>query len=80
MLTPIALMKALLGAETDLLWFGGIGTYIKASTQTHAQVGDLAARDHPSPGDRDLLEEVGPRVAARFMAASGVPLTISTLP
>ena len=38
--TPDALMKALLGAEADLLWFGGIGTYIKASTQSHADVGD----------------------------------------
>ena len=38
--TPDALMKALLGAEVDLLWFGGIGTYIKASTQSHADVGD----------------------------------------
>jgi glutamate dehydrogenase len=40
--TPDALMKALLGAEIDLLWFGGIGTYIKASTQSHADVGDKA--------------------------------------
>ena len=38
--TPDALMKALLTAEVDLLWFGGIGTYIKASTQSHADVGD----------------------------------------
>jgi len=27
-------------AEIDLLWFGGIGAYIKASTQSHADVGD----------------------------------------
>jgi len=40
--TPDALMKALLGAEVDLLWFGGIGAYIKASTQSHADVGDKA--------------------------------------
>ncbi len=38
--TPDALIKALLGAEIDLLWFGGIGAYIKASTQSHADVGD----------------------------------------
>ena len=29
-------------AEVDLLWFGGIGTYVKASFETHAQVGDKA--------------------------------------
>ncbi len=38
--TPDQLMKALLGADIDLLWFGGIGTYIKASTQSHADVSD----------------------------------------
>jgi glutamate dehydrogenase len=38
--TPDALIKALLAAEVDLLWFGGIGAYIKASTQSHADVGD----------------------------------------
>ncbi len=38
--TPMELMRAMLKANTDLLWFGGIGTYIKASNETHAQVGD----------------------------------------
>jgi glutamate dehydrogenase len=38
--TPDALIKALLTADVDLLWFGGIGAYIKASTQSHADVGD----------------------------------------
>lgn len=40
--TPQELMRALLKAECDLLWFGGIGTYIKASTQAHAEAGDRA--------------------------------------
>lgn len=40
--TPNELMKALLGAEVELLWFGGIGTYIKARAQTHQDVGDKA--------------------------------------
>ncbi|MBI1328702.1 MAG: NAD-glutamate dehydrogenase [Alphaproteobacteria bacterium] len=40
--TPNDLMKALLKAEVDLLWFGGIGTYIKASTQNNIDVGDRA--------------------------------------
>jgi glutamate dehydrogenase len=41
-LAPADLIKALLKSETDLLWFGGIGTYIKASTQTNLDVGDRA--------------------------------------
>jgi glutamate dehydrogenase len=40
--TPNELMKALLGAEVELLWFGGIGTYIKSRAQTHQDVGDKA--------------------------------------
>ena len=39
---PTGLISAILKAPVDLLWFGGIGTYIKASSQTHAQVGDPA--------------------------------------
>ena len=41
-LTPAELIKAILTAEVDLLWIGGIGTYVKASHETHAQVGDRA--------------------------------------
>ena len=37
---PTTLINAILKAEVDLFWFGGIGTYIKASTQSHADVGD----------------------------------------
>jgi len=40
--TPQELMKALLKAPIDLLWFGGIGTYIKAAAQTNLEVGDRA--------------------------------------
>ncbi|HEY5337553.1 MAG TPA: NAD-glutamate dehydrogenase [Rhizomicrobium sp.] len=40
--TPNELMKALLKADVDLLWFGGIGTYIKAANQSNADVGDRA--------------------------------------
>ena len=41
-LAPNALIRELLKAPFDLLWNGGIGTYIKASSETHADVGDLA--------------------------------------
>jgi glutamate dehydrogenase len=39
-MSPQELVKALLQAPVDLLWNGGIGTYVKASTETHADVGD----------------------------------------
>ena len=41
-LSPPDLIRAILLAPVDLLWNGGIGTYIKASTQTDAEVGDKA--------------------------------------
>ena len=40
--TPQALMNAILKAKSDLLWFGGIGTYIRASAETDAEAGDRA--------------------------------------
>ncbi|HEU4774888.1 MAG TPA: NAD-glutamate dehydrogenase, partial [Lysobacter sp.] len=39
-MSPNELMSAILKAPVDLLWNGGIGTYIKASTESHADVGD----------------------------------------
>ncbi len=39
---PTDLMKALLKADVDLLWFGGIGTYVKAASQSNADAGDRA--------------------------------------
>ena len=41
-LTPNELMHAALRAPVDLLWNGGIGTYVKASTESNAEVGDRA--------------------------------------
>ncbi|MGE0715849.1 MAG: NAD-glutamate dehydrogenase [Alphaproteobacteria bacterium] len=38
--TPVELMRAILVADVDLLWFGGIGTFVKASDETHADAGD----------------------------------------
>ncbi len=37
---PATLMNAILKSSVDLLWFGGIGTYVKASGQVDAEVGD----------------------------------------
>ncbi|UNS97334.1 NAD-glutamate dehydrogenase [Streptomyces tubbatahanensis] len=41
-MTPAELMRAILTAPVDLLWNGGIGTYVKASTESDADVGDKA--------------------------------------
>ncbi|MFD3687313.1 NAD-glutamate dehydrogenase [Nocardiopsis sp. NPDC058631] len=41
-LTPDELIRHILTSPVDLLWNGGIGTYVKASTQTHADAGDKA--------------------------------------
>jgi glutamate dehydrogenase len=39
---PEALISAILRAPVDLMWFGGIGTYVKAPQENHIQVGDPA--------------------------------------
>jgi glutamate dehydrogenase len=39
-LSPDELISAILAAPVDLLWNGGIGTYVKASSESHADVGD----------------------------------------
>ena len=41
-LTPAELLRAILLAPVDLLYNGGIGTYVKATFESHAQVGDKA--------------------------------------
>jgi glutamate dehydrogenase len=41
-ITPSELVSAVLCAPVDLLWFGGIGTYVKSARETHAEVGDRA--------------------------------------
>jgi glutamate dehydrogenase len=40
--TPVELMRAILMARADLLWLGGIGTYVKASWEDHAAARDRA--------------------------------------
>jgi len=41
-LAPAELISALLKAPVDLIWNGGIGTYVKGSSESHAEVGDKA--------------------------------------
>ena len=41
-LRPADLIRAMLRAPVDLLWNGGIGTYVKASSEAHSDAGDKA--------------------------------------
>ncbi len=41
-LTPAELIRAILKMRVDLLWLGGIGTYVKAGSETNAEAGDRA--------------------------------------
>ena len=52
-LTPTELIEAILRSRVDLIWNGGIGTYIKASTENNAEVGDRA-NDGLRVNGRDL--------------------------
>ena len=40
--SPAEIMNAILKSPVDLLWFGGIGTYVKGSSETNQEVGDRA--------------------------------------
>ncbi|WP_106478609.1 NAD-glutamate dehydrogenase [Phytohalomonas tamaricis] len=41
-MAPVELINALLKSDVDLIWNGGIGTYVKASSESHGEVGDKA--------------------------------------
>jgi glutamate dehydrogenase len=55
---PDGLINAILKAPVDLLWFGGIGTYVRASSESDAQVGDPA---------NDALRVAGEDVRAKVI-------------
>jgi glutamate dehydrogenase len=40
--SPAELIQTMLRADVELLWFGGIGTFVKAASESHADVGDRA--------------------------------------
>ena len=61
-LSPAELMHAILVAPVDLLWNGGIGTYVKASSESDAQVGDKA---------NDALRANAADVRARVIGEGG---------
>jgi len=58
-LDPSGLIAAILKAPVDLLWFGGIGTYVKASSQSHAEVGDPANDAHRVNGSEIRATVIG---------------------
>ncbi|WP_342260103.1 NAD-glutamate dehydrogenase [Candidatus Tisiphia endosymbiont of Metellina segmentata] len=55
--SPEHLIRAILQAEVDLLWNGGIGTYIKASTENHLEIGDKA-NDNLRVNGKDIRAKV----------------------
>jgi glutamate dehydrogenase len=57
--SPNELIQAMLRAPIDLLWFGGIGTYIKADTESSADVGDRANDAIRINGDEVMAKVVG---------------------
>ncbi|MBB6118738.1 NAD-glutamate dehydrogenase [Nocardiopsis algeriensis] len=61
-LSPDELIQRVLTAPVDLLWNGGIGTYVKASTQSHAEVGDKA---------NDTLRVDGSALRAKVVGEGG---------
>jgi glutamate dehydrogenase len=61
-LTPAEMIRAILLAPVDLLYNGGIGTYVKASTETNAAVGDKA---------NDLVRVDGEALRCRSLVEGG---------
>jgi glutamate dehydrogenase len=57
--TPNELLVYLLKAQVDLIWNGGIGTYIKASGETHADVSDKNNDDIRIDGDQVRAKSIG---------------------
>ena len=61
-LDPDELVRAILRAPVDLLWNGGIGTFVKASDETHAEVGDR---------DTDAVRVDGRELRTRVVGEGG---------
>ncbi len=58
-MSPNELMNAILKAPVDLLWNGGIGTYVKAKSETNADAGDRANNAIRVNGDELRCKLVG---------------------
>jgi glutamate dehydrogenase len=60
--TPVEVMRAILRMRVDLLWNGGIGTYVKAQEESHAEVRDRA---------NDSIRADGSEIRARVIGEGG---------
>jgi glutamate dehydrogenase len=60
--TPVEVMRAILRMRVDLLWNGGIGTYVKAADESHAEVRDRA---------NDAIRADGREIRARVIGEGG---------
>ncbi|MGH6989319.1 MAG: NAD-glutamate dehydrogenase [Stellaceae bacterium] len=56
-LDPASLIRTLLKSKVDLIWFGGIGTFVKAASERNAEVGDRA-NDAVRVDGRDIRARV----------------------
>ena len=56
---PSGLIVAILKSQVDLIWFGGIGTYIKAQAEANSQVGDPANDAHRVNGEDIRAKAIG---------------------
>ena len=61
-LTPNQMIKAILRAPVDLMWNGGIGTWVRATGETDSQVGDRG---------NDAVRVTADQVRARCVAEGG---------
>jgi glutamate dehydrogenase len=61
-MTPNDVIRAILRAPVDLLWNGGIGTYVRATHETNGEVGDRA---------NDPVRVTGSEVRARVVGEGG---------
>ncbi|MCC4796949.1 NAD-glutamate dehydrogenase [Enterovibrio norvegicus] len=61
-MTPNELIKQILRTNVDLLWNGGIGTYVKSESETHTDVGDRA---------NDALRLNGNEIGAKIVGEGG---------
>jgi glutamate dehydrogenase len=61
-LSPDELIRQILRCQADLLWFGGIGTYVKASIEINTEVGDKA---------NDLLRINGNELRCKVIGEGG---------
>jgi glutamate dehydrogenase len=60
--TPVEVMRAILRMNVDLLWNGGIGTYVKAGEESHAEVRDRA---------NDAIRADGREIRAKVVGEGG---------